>query len=463
MPHLPPAHPPTATSSAPSPSGPPAGTSRQESAAPRPAQAPPAPDLPFLRPQNNAEIAVQALRRTAEIRQRCARLLHRAREGGSSWFIVNDKALAAAAETVAEVARRRYRHGRIPPHGWWRRLEAGGIDRRSWLAPRLAGFVPGERAHAQIDLATLGVFLGGHAGAAWRYHEALSGRTFAGCEGLAIATFHAFASGLFSSRDDRPLQADAEGLRALQTDRLALAFQSSPRHALPAIEARAVLLRRLGEVLQENPEVFGAPGRPGTLIDLFITPYGFAVPGTADVRAHDLLSQLLQCLSGLWPPGHQIEGIPIGDCWRHAAVRGEGLTDGWVPFHQQLQWLAYSLVEPFEAAGVPVRGLDALTALPGRHPCGLMLDTGVLRLREPVIATELREPGDEAIVEWRALTLALHEVLAPRIRALLGLDEQHCPMGCILEGGTRAAGQMLAARLRDGAPALRVADGALGF
>lgn len=417
----------------------------------------------FLHPHSNAEIEVQALRRTSEIRQRCARLLHRAREGGSSWFTVHDPALERAAETVAEVTRRRYRHGHIPPHSWWRRLEAGGIDRRVWLAPRLAGLVAGERAHAQIDLASLGVFLGGHAGPAWRYHEALSGRTFTGCEGLAVAAFHAFASGLFSSREDRPLQVDAEGLRALQPEHLALAFQSTPSHPLHALEPRAVLLRRLGEVLQENPEVFGAPGRPGVVFDLFSTPYGFAVPGTADVRAHDILSQLLQCLSGLWPAGHEIAGTPIGDCWRHAAVRADDLTDGWVPFHQHLQWLTYSLVEPFESAGILVRGLDALTALPGRHQASLMLDTGVLRLREPVIATELREPGDEAIVEWRALTLALHEDLAPRLREILGLDEKHCPMGCILEGGTRAAGQMLAARLRDGAPALRVSDGALGF
>lgn len=421
------------------------------------------PSGPFLHPHSNAEIAVQALRRTTEIRARCTQLLLRAREGGSAWFTVHGQALDAAADTVAEVTRRRYRRGHIPAHGWWRRLEAGGIDRRGWLAPRLAGLVAGERAHAQIDLAALGVFLGGHAGPSWRYSEALSGRTFTGCEGLAVAAFHAFASGLFSSRADRPLQVDAEGLRALQTDHLALALQSTPRHPLHALEARTVLLRRLGEVLQENPEVFGAPGRPGVLFDLYSTPYGFAVPGTADVRAHDILSQLLQCLCGLWPPEHAIAGIPLGDCWRHAAVRAEGPADGWVPFHQHLQWLTYSLVEPFESAGVRVLGLDALTALPGRHQASLMLDTGVLRLREPVIARELREPGDEAIVEWRALTLALHDELAPRIRERLGLDEQHCPMGCILEGGTRAAGQMLAARLRDGAPALRVSDGGLGF
>jgi hypothetical protein len=75
--------------------------------------------------------------------------------------------------------------------------------------------------------------------------------------------------------------------------------------------------------------------------------------------------------------------VPLGDCWRHPAVRGEGLSDGWVPFHKLSQWLTYSLLEPFAWAGVKVRGLDKLTGLPEYRNGGLLLDTGVLRLRDP--------------------------------------------------------------------------------
>ena len=62
---------------------------------------------------------------------------------------------------------------------------------------------------------------------------------------------------------------------------------------------------------------------------------------------------------------------------------GAGLTDGWMPFHKLSQWLTYSLLEPFEWAGVHGDGLDALTGLPEYRNGGLLLDTGVLRLRDP--------------------------------------------------------------------------------
>ena len=95
-------------------------------------------------------------------------------------------------------------------------------------------------------------------------------------------------------------------------------------------------------------------------------------------------------------------------------MRGEGLTDGWVPFHKLSQWLTYSLLEPFEWAGVKVRGLDALTGLPEYRNGGLLLDTGVLRLRDTRPPRSVWQPGDEIIVEWRALTVALLDEMAPR-------------------------------------------------
>src|SRR5690606_22662871 len=148
----------------------------------------------------------------------------------------------------------------------------------------------------------------------------------------------------------RPLQVDSEGLRALIADRLASAFQVSASNPLVGLEGRVVLLRRLGEAMADQPGTFGAAGRPAGLFDLLVTPQGAQVPRTASISAHDILSQLLLTLSGIWPTGNAIGQVPLGDCWRHAAVRGEGLSDGWVPFHKLSQWLTYSLLEPFEWA-----------------------------------------------------------------------------------------------------------------
>ena len=62
------------------------------------------------------------------------------------------------------------------------------------------------------------------------------------------------------------------------------------------------------------------------------------------------------------------------------------------------------------------------------------------------------------VVEWRALTVALLDELAPLVCARLGLDPARTPLGCVLEGGTWAAGRASAQRLRAGRPPLSIAS-----
>jgi hypothetical protein len=65
-------------------------------------------------------------------------------------------------------------------------------------------------------------------------------------------------------------------------------------------------------------------------------------------------------------------------------------------------------------------------------------------------------------VEWRALTVALLDELAPLVRSQLGLTEAQMPLACVLEGGTWAAGRVLANQLRGGQPPLQIeSDGTI--
>ena len=413
-----------------------------------------------------AQLAADLLRTTAAVRERCGQLLARARRGESQWWTVDDGRIAGAAQAVTAATRERYPKLHIPFHSRWRHFEAGGIDRKAQLDKLLHGQEPAARAGAMIDLAVVSVLLDAGAGPDWKYVEPASSQTFTRSEGLAVASFHAFVGGLFSSDKDRPLQADSAGLRALVTDHLASVFQVSESNPMVGLEGRAILLRRLGETMSEQPEVFGAEGRPAGIFDLLVTPHGSQIPHTADVTAHDILSQLLMTLSGIWPAGNNIAGIPLGDCWRHSAVHESaqaaascgGASDGWVPFHKLSQWLTYSLLEPFAWAGVQVRGLDALTGLPEYRNGGLLMDSGVLTLKDPALADNTWEPGDELIVEWRALTVSLLDELAVPVRKELHLDEEHLPLARVLEGGTWAAGRGYAQRLRGGLPPLKVSS-----
>jgi hypothetical protein len=57
-------------------------------------------------------------------------------------------------------------------------------------------------------------------------------------------------------------------------------------------------------------------------------------------------------------------------------------------------------------------------------------------------------------VEWRALTVALLDRLAPLVRERLGAPDM--PLASILEGGTWAAGRRLADERRGGAAPVRI-------
>lgn len=389
-------------------------------------------------------------------------LLARARRGESAWFTVNDSSMLTTAIVVAELTRARYPSLKIPYHSRWRHFETGGVDRAAQLDEALGRALPAQRARAQIDLALVSVLLDAGAGPDWAYCETISGSSsrheYTRSEGLGVASFHAFMSGLFSSDDALPFQADAKGLQAVTAQAIGAAFQVSRTNPLVGLEGRADLLRRLGQALEAQPGLFGQTGRPGHLFDLLTQnpPQQMSAPC---IRAHDLLSVLLSGLAPIWPADNAIKGIALGDCWRHAAISGDGADDlsaGWMPFHKLSQWLTYSLLEPFEWAGVAVEGLNDLTGLPEYRNGGLFLDAGVLRLKDAALATRPHAAGDELIVEWRALTVALLDELAPLVRDQLGVSEAQMPLACVLEGGTWAAGRALAQQLHHGLPPLNI-------
>jgi hypothetical protein len=187
--------------------------------------------------------------------------------------------------------------------------------------------------------------------------------------------------------------------------------------------------------------------RPGALYDTLTAQ-------TRTVGAAAILRALLEMLGPIWLTGSNIDGVKLGDTWRHPRAGGDGVTEGWVPFHKLSQWLAYSLFEPFEWAGIEVCDRDALTALPEYRNGGLLLDSGVITWLAPGETKLAWDVGSELVVEWRASTVSLIDELAPRVRASLGVAD--LPLACILEGGTWAAGRELAREKRNGLPPFAV-------
>jgi len=386
----------------------------------------------------------------ATIRRRCANILAAADAGEARHFRVDRGRVAAAADRVARVTRRRYPDLAIPYHSRWRHFEAGGVDRAAALARALAGRDAAACARARIDLAVISVLLDAGAGAAWRYVEPETGQSFMRSEGLGVASFRAFMAGAFSAHADDPLRVDAAALRDVDAASLARVFQASDTNPLVGLDGRAALLRRLGGALATKRQAFGALARPGGLFDTLTAGARTTLSATA------LLQTLLDALSGIWLAGNTQDGVALGDTWRHPRAGGDGATAGWVPFHKLSQWLAYSLFEPFEWAGVTIAGGDALTGLPEYRNGGLLLDTGVLTLVDAAAARAPLAVGSETVVEWRALTVALLDDVAAQVRQRLARPD--LPLACVLEGGTWAAGRELAQELRGGDPPLAIAS-----
>jgi hypothetical protein len=263
-----------------------------------------------------------------------------------------------------------------------------------------------------------------------------------------------FRAGGFSSDARLPHRVDAAALAAIDAVTLARHLQADAENPLVGLEQRGALLRRLGTALAERADLFGpAPARPGRLVDYFLS-----IADGNCIAASTLLATLLDGLSTIWPSGLMLNGFPVGDAGRHPAVRTEDATDRIVPFHKLSQWLAYSLLEPLEQAGLAVERLDDLTALPEYRNGGLLIDLGAIRPRHPIDPTLRHEVSSELVVEWRALTVALMEKLVDPVRAKLGLDAAFA-MPHMLQGGTWSAGRKIARELRppDGPSPLPVA------
>ncbi|MFL5357377.1 URC4/urg3 family protein [Archangium sp.] len=382
---------------------------------------------------------VAYLRSPRAIRERCRALLELGLAGKLKHFSVDMERLPAVADYVLDVTRAAYPTLEIPVHSRWGHFDVGGVRRNAELDARLAPLPPAERARAKLDLVVTSVLLDAGSGPTWKYNES-GGGTYARSEGLAVASFRMFLAGAFSSDARQPLRADAEGLQRLSLEALARGFQVTEANPLAGLEGRLTLLQGLGRALP----------RPGALFDA-LAAKGSRVPASA------VLGQVLESLGTIWPGRMTLDGVNLGDVWPHSALGPEGRPESLVPFHKLSQWLTYSLLEPLEEGGITVTDLDSLTGLPEYRNGGLLVDGGLLVPRDARLLTDAFAPGAEPIVEWRALTVALLDEVAKRVRERLGMTAEQLPLAKVLQGGTWSAGRRIAAEKRvGGTPPIRI-------
>ena len=173
-------------------------------------------------------------------------------------------------------------------------------------------------------------------------------------------------------------------------------------------------------------------------------------------------------LAGIWPSSRTCIGAtPLGDAWPCKSMLPSPPAQPWetiVPFHKLTQWLAYSLMTPMsKLLHIHFAGADLLTGLPEYRNGGLLIDTGLLTLKDEDMARGLEayklnsrvegQPSmevvplfttdDDVIVEWRAVTVGFLDELLGEVNAILGLyKSEGLTLAQMLEAGTWKVGSL---------------------
>ena len=334
----------------------------------------------------------------------------------------------------------------IPFHSRWGHFQVGGIDRNKKLDDKLHDLDPIEKARTKLDLVITSVLLDAGAGPNWSFTE--DAKKYSRSEGLGVASWHMFMNKAFS--DDQTLAAHATKLQSITAIDIEKAFQVTSDNPLVGAEGRAGLLSSLGKCVESKPSVF-KDARPGNIIDFMLLKYG------KSFKATDLLSEVLINFGDIWPSRIQVEGINLGDVWHHPLLGSSDDLSSLVAFHKLSQWLTYSLIEPIMEAGVEVTNVSDMTGLAEYRNGGLLLDSGLISLKDKSLLEKPHRPDSEIIIEWRALTVSLLDELANGVREKLGFSSEEFPLAKVLEGGTWWAGRKIAKELRaDATPPLKL-------
>lgn len=378
------------------------------------------------------------------IRQSAEKILELT-QAGYTHFQYHPEQFSPLVDYVIDVIRTNYPALDIPFHSRWGHFRVGGIDRVKFLEEKIQGFDSMEKARTKLDLVITSVLLDAGAGNTWSYSEQSSGKVFNRSEGLGVASFYLFMEGHLSDDNSKPLQATAQGLQNLSFEKLQQAFQVSDKNPIIGLEGRLTLLHNLGATVRQKQELFPG-GRPGGLVDYLHSRYGKKITGPQLLRA------VLDGLGEIWPGRVKVAGVNLGDIWSYSKVPG-----GLAAFHKLSQWMTYSLAEPLIEAGFELVEIEKLTGLAEYRNGGLLLDRGLISLKDPALAHQSHKPESELIIEWRGLTVSLLDRIGEAVCKKLDKTSADFPLAKVLEGGTWWAGRKAAKELRaDSSPPLKI-------
>ncbi|KAI0178395.1 hypothetical protein BJ166DRAFT_50097 [Pestalotiopsis sp. NC0098] len=419
------------------------------------------------------------------VRERSRLVLQAAKEGALNSFDYDEPRMNEVSKVVIDIIKRDFgpdRYAEIPPHGRWQHFNVGGVDRigsllSQWSAEGCDDKL--EQTRRLLDLFFVSVLVDAGVGDKWTFAEPGSeGRVYGRSEGTAVASLYMFKAGCFSSDKSKPHSVDSAALQGITEELFSEQFQITAENPMVGVSSRVKLWNAVGQQLGNGPQIFGAQGRPGSMVDYLIKTA--KEPNTLDYT--DLWSVLQGVLIPSWPKERtHLSGNPIGDAWPlkvladRAAAKGDTSEAAAIaPFHKLTQWLGYSLLIPLtRVLGITVINDDLGTGLPEYRNGGLFYDLGALRLKPAVLEAGRRASGQDlplypatgdTVVEWRAMTVALLDELHRLVSEHFEKEGVKLNLAQMLEAGSWLGGRELAAKLRPetkSSPILFEGDGTL--
>ncbi|GAD91830.1 conserved fungal protein [Paecilomyces variotii No. 5] len=430
------------------------------------------PEVPIAKPPDPTLDPGAYLRSIHAVRDRSKIVLQKAKRNLLNHFDVDMSKFEETASYVVSIIKRDHApdYQSIPPHGRWQHFEVGGRPRINQLLQSWPSSIDAqERTRRLIDLFLVSVLLDAGAGTRWSYKSKESGKVYSRSEGLAVASLEMFKSGMFSSDPTEPCQVDGAGLKKVTVDMLAKGMQHSEQNPLAGLEGRAGLLARLSDALN-NQELFGVDARPGNMLDYLLSHPSTLASSVPIVPLPVLWSVLMDGLSSIWPSSRtEIDGVSVGDAWPCSDLPQSPPAQPWesiFPFHKLTQWLCYSIMVPMtKLMNIYFAGSELLTGLPEYRNGGLLIDMGLLTLKEQDMqrgieafkqnaqrrgqqnmeVVPLFRADDDVIVEWRAVTVGFLDELLDEVNQQLGLrGDEKLSLAQMLEAGTWKGGREIA-------------------
>lgn len=364
------------------------------------------------------------------VRSRCNELFGHIANGKSAMIQVNGLAVNKVAKQIARSMSCSIEHSTVYRFNGVNKLK---VSNRLIVGDYLDTIrEPLKRLRTHLEIATLFSLLNISRTGNWTYEDKLSGEKFTGAEGVALAFFRAYQTGVFGGTHDGIANVNYKAIRKIDRKAFADILQLSPSNRLDAANGRFSLLGRLGEAMEKHREVFEIDGDSslGLLADFCIS-----ISSYRKLPVNSVFKIVLYAFQNVWTGKHIMGSYNLGDTEDYFSMNKVQAVNYLIPFHSSAQNLCYSYISAFEKFGIRITELNDLSPVVAGKLIKLLFEQGVITWKPRSFPSIKYNHHATVAVEMRACASVIYEMIATDVRMLLKQSRSQLPINKIVEQG----------------------------